>query len=53
MFLFLLAACTAKAAADDSDNACVPETEICNDGVDNDCDGDIDCDQLSCTAECM
>ncbi len=27
---------------------CVPETEVCDDSIDNDCDGDIDIEDLDC-----
>jgi trypsin-like peptidase len=30
--------------------ACVPTTEVCNDGVDNDCDGFIDCADSDCSS---
>ena len=28
---------------------CVPTTEVCSDGLDNDCDGAIDCADSNCT----
>jgi predicted ribosomally synthesized peptide with SipW-like signal peptide len=28
---------------------CTPQTEVCNDGLDNDCDGKIDCADSDCT----
>ena len=37
--------------ADDDAETCVPEgstEEDCDDGVDNDCDGSVDCDDLDC-----
>jgi len=30
---------------------CTPTTEVCNDGLDNDCDGLIDCADSSCAAD--
>jgi len=30
-------------------SACVPSTEVCDDGVDNDCDGFTDCADSNCT----
>jgi hypothetical protein len=30
---------------------CVPTTEICNDGLDNDCDGATDCADSNCTGD--
>jgi lysyl endopeptidase len=30
---------------------CVPTTEVCNDGIDNDCDGLIDCADPNCSAD--
>jgi len=30
--------------------ACTPSTEVCGDGVDNDCDGSTDCDDANCSA---
>jgi hypothetical protein len=32
------------------ESCCVPTAELCDDGVDNDCDGGTDCDDLSCAA---
>ncbi|MCH7704329.1 MAG: IPTL-CTERM sorting domain-containing protein, partial [Planctomycetes bacterium] len=29
----------------------VPESEVCGDGVDNDCDGDVDCDDSDCAGD--
>lgn len=31
---------------------CIPEPEVCNDGIDNDCDGATDCADSDCIAEC-
>ena len=31
--------------------ACVPTGEVCDDGEDNDCDGDVDCDDLDCASD--
>jgi len=31
------------------DGGCVPSTEVCTDGVDNDCDGATDCADSNCT----
>jgi len=36
---------------EDSDTCCTPSTEICNDTVDNDCDGLIDCDDADCSGD--
>lgn len=30
-----------------------PESEICNDGIDNDLDGFIDCDDANCSDEAV
>jgi lysyl endopeptidase len=30
-------------------SSCVPVTEVCNDGIDNDCDNQIDCADSNCT----
>jgi hypothetical protein len=32
-------------------SSCNPAPEICDDGVDNDCDTDIDCDDSDCTGD--
>jgi len=32
-------------------DACVPSTEVCDDGKDNDCDFDVDCDDADCAAD--
>lgn len=29
----------------------VGETKICNDGLDNDCDGDVDCNDADCSSD--
>jgi hypothetical protein len=29
---------------------CTPTTEVCGDGIDNDCDGNLDCDDTNCSA---
>ncbi len=31
--------------------SCVPSTEICSDGSDNDCDADVDCDDDNCSSD--
>jgi hypothetical protein len=31
-------------------SSCTPTTEVCGDGVDNDCDGSTDCDDANCSA---
>lgn len=33
---------------DDLSITYVPESEVCGDGIDNDCDGDVDCDDSDC-----
>ena len=33
---------------EDSDTCCTPSAEACNDGLDNDCDGYVDCDDPDC-----
>jgi predicted ribosomally synthesized peptide with SipW-like signal peptide len=30
---------------------CIPKTEVCNDGLDNDCDGNIDCADADCNGQ--
>ncbi|MCH7839013.1 MAG: trypsin-like peptidase domain-containing protein [Planctomycetes bacterium] len=30
---------------------CTPSTEVCDDGVDNDCDGDVDCADADCSGD--
>ncbi len=37
--------------ADGSCTACVPEQEICDNGIDDDCDGSADCDDDECALE--
>jgi hypothetical protein len=34
-------------------SAAVPAAEICNDGIDNNCDGNVDCDDSSCTGNSL
>ena len=36
---------------EDSDTCCTSSTEVCNDGVDNDCDDLTDCDDSDCSAD--
>ncbi len=38
--------CTHTRGAD----CCTPTTEVCGDGIDNDCDGLVDCDDPNCSA---
>lgn len=33
----------------DPGTGCVPSTEVCNDGIDNDCDNAIDCNDSNCS----
>ena len=40
---------TATSVASSSSSGCVPSTEICDNGVDDDCDGLIDCADPGCT----
>ena len=47
--LLSLAACTKDDPATDS----ALQDELCDDGVDNDGDGDIDCDDADCTEACI
>ena len=35
----------------DPGSGCVPSTEVCNDGIDNDCDGAIDCADSNCSGD--
>ncbi len=37
-------------AVTDCGPICTPKPEVCNDGVDNDCDGKIDCDDPDCAS---
>jgi hypothetical protein len=37
--------------APDGGPPCAPQTEACDDGVDNDCDGAVDADDLDCDAD--
>ena len=32
-------------------NPCQPVAEVCNDGADNDCDGNVDCDDADCSGD--
>ncbi len=34
---------------DANDGACVPTAEVCNDGIDNDCDQRLDCSDIDCS----
>jgi len=47
------ACCALNTACVDGDGNCVPggAPEICDDGMDNDCDGDIDCDDSDCVGQ--
>jgi hypothetical protein len=36
---------------EENTDLCIPGTEICSDGIDNDCDGDIDCLDSDCTLD--
>jgi hypothetical protein len=36
------------AATAASTGTCMPSTEVCDDGLDNDCDGHVDCDDTDC-----
>lgn len=36
---------------DDLSITFVPESEVCGDGIDNDCDGDVDCDDSDCAGD--
>ncbi len=40
----------APAPTKDGSAGCVPTAEVCNDGIDNDCNGKIDCADVACTA---
>jgi nitrite reductase (cytochrome c-552) len=42
---------SAKQKAEDALGACVPEPEICTGGIDEDCDGLIDCDDSDCSGD--
>jgi pimeloyl-ACP methyl ester carboxylesterase len=44
---FLLSGCGPNA------NECTPSAEVCNDGIDNDCDALIDCEDGSCAANAV
>jgi len=43
--------CTGAETCGNCPNDCPSVPEICNDGVDNDCDGAVDCNDSNCTAD--
>ena len=36
---------------DNGGGGCTPSAEVCNDGTDNDCDGDVDCADSDCSGD--
>lgn len=42
---------SARQKAEDALGACVPEPEICTGGIDEDCDGLVDCDDPDCVGD--